>query len=671
VFGGRDGVSLAGMTGSLRDRLAARRRGAFVGRAAELELFGSALAAAEPPFAVLYVHGAGGVGKSALVRMFAALAEDAGQMVARVDGHDVEPNPQALQAAVADASPAGPDLLVLDSYELLAPLDDWLREEFLPGLPAGVLVVIAGRQSPAPSWRADPGWRGMLRLVRLGNLPAEDALAYLAGAGLSGGLRAEALQLTSGHPLAMTLIADLIAQRGPGVLCQAMGDPDVLTVLVSQVLDGAPDHLHRQALEACALVRVTTEPLLRAVMGIGDAHELFGWLRGLSCVEAGPRGLYPHDLAREVLEADLRWRDDTAHHELRERIMADVFRRVTAERDRRQQEAIYDLFFQLRFDPVQRRYWQWETLGAAAPEPVGPADHQAALELVAAHEGHESAAIAARWLERQPEGFTLYRTRGEVAGVIGLLSLGQAAGEDVQADPVTAAAWAHAAAHGPVGPGDDIIIVRFQIDRDAYQRPSQLTNLVSVGHVQRIAIHPEVTWSFLVTADPDFWDPHYAEIGFGKLADVAVGSRRFAVFAHDFRQPHGRWDPLRPPLRQPVPPAPPRPFEDAVKRALRDLGRDDLLGRNPLLSLRLVHEAGGGSAALRAALVDAAGVLRGHPRDERLFRAVDRTYLRPAPTQERAAELLGLPFSTYRRHLTQGVARITTRLWEREFRTRN
>jgi len=660
------------MAHSLRDRLAAQRRRAFVGRAVELELFGSALAAAEPPFTVLYVHGAGGIGKSALLRMFAALAEDAGRTVAWVDGHDVEPNPRALQAAVADASPAEPGLLAVDSYELLAPLDGWLREEFLPGLPAGVLVVIASRQWPAPSWRADPGWRDLLRLVRLGNLPDEDALAYLAAAGLPGELRAEALQLTGGHPLAMTLVADLVAQRGPDALCQAMGDPDVLTVLVSQVLDAAPDHVHRQALETCALVRVTTEPLLRAVLGTEDAHELFGWLRGLSCIEAGPRGLYPHDLAREVLEADLRWRDDTAHRGLRDRIMADVFGRIRAERDGRQQEAIYDLFFQLRSDPVQRRYWQWETLGAAAPEPAGPADREAALALVAAHEGAESAALAARWLDRQPDSFTIYRTRGELGGVIGLLSLGEAAREDIQADPVTAAAWAHAAAHGPAGPGDEIIIVRFQIDRDAYQRPSQLTNLVSVGHVQRIATHPQVVWSFLVTTDPDFWTPHYAEIGFRRLApDVVIAGRRFSVFAHDFRQPHARWDPLRPPLHHAVPPSLPRPFEDAVKQALRDLGRDDFLGRNPLLGLRLVREAGGGPAGLRAVLVDAAGVLHGHPRDERLFRAVDRTYLRPAPTQERAAELLGLPFSTYRRHLTQGVARIAARLWEREYQVSN
>jgi hypothetical protein len=65
-------------------------------------------------------------------------------------------------------------------------------------------------------------------------------------------------------------------------------------------------------------------------------------------------------------------------------------------------------------------------------------------------------------------------------------------------------------------------------------------------------------------------------------------------------------------------------------------------------------------------LGSAASSLATDPRDERLFRALDRTYLRPAPTQERAAELLGLPFSTYRRHLTQGVARLVAVLWDAE-----
>ena len=60
------------------------------------------------------------------------------------------------------------------------------------------------------------------------------------------------------------------------------------------------------------------------------------------------------------------------------------------------------------------------------------------------------------------------------------------------------------------------------------------------------------------------------------------------------------------------------------------------------------------------------GALRADARDAKLARAVERTYLRPAPTQEAAADVLGLPFSTYRRHLTRGVERVVDWLWHRE-----
>jgi hypothetical protein len=67
-------------------------------------------------------------------------------------------------------------------------------------------------------------------------------------------------------------------------------------------------------------------------------------------------------------------------------------------------------------------------------------------------------------------------------------------------------------------------------------------------------------------------------------------------------------------------------------------------------------------------LREAAAALTGNPKDEKLYRAIRQTYLEPAPTQERAAELLDLPFSTYRYHLANGVKRIVDGLWRRELR---
>ena len=47
-------------------------------------------------------------------------------------------------------------MVLVDTYERLAPLDDWVRTGLLPRLPATALTVTAGRMPPGAAWRADP-----------------------------------------------------------------------------------------------------------------------------------------------------------------------------------------------------------------------------------------------------------------------------------------------------------------------------------------------------------------------------------------------------------------------------------------------------------------------------------------------------------------------------------
>jgi hypothetical protein len=110
-------------------------------------------------------------------------------------------------------------------------------------------------------------------------------------------------------------------------------------------------------------------------------------------------------------------------------------------------------------------------------------------------------------------------------------------------------------------------------------------------------------------------------------------------------------------------------FGEAVRQALRDYTRPDSLAANPLVRSRLVANATGQDgppAALQALLRTATATLMANPKDAKLHRALWHTYLEPAPTQEQAAELLGLPFNTYRYHLAKGIKRVADWLWQRE-----
>jgi hypothetical protein len=114
-------------------------------------------------------------------------------------------------------------------------------------------------------------------------------------------------------------------------------------------------------------------------------------------------------------------------------------------------------------------------------------------------------------------------------------------------------------------------------------------------------------------------------------------------------------------------------FVEAVRGALRNLTRPAALGNSPLLRSRLVVERAGRDAGkgeriavLQAAIREAAELLKQSPREERFYRALQHAYISPAATQERAAELLDLPFSTFRRYLQTAIVRVTRTLWEWE-----
>ncbi len=688
---------------TLADRLAAAHQRRFVGRSEEKELFKAALNGSEVDFVLLHIYGPGGVGKTTLLKEFADLAKNTEATSIQLDARNIDPSPEgflfALRLTLGLSEADSPlekinqlsnkTVLTIDTYETLTPLDGWLRESFLPKLPENVFIVFAGRRPPSPSWRSDPGWCDLIRSVSLRNLRPEESRTFLDKRGVPATKHQEVLDFTHGHPLALSLVADVLEnQEGNQATFDLGSDPDIVRTLLERFIQQVPSPTHRLALEACALVRVTTEDLLAKALVLDDVHEFFEWLRELSFIETGPLGIFPHDLAREALDADLRWRNPDRYSELHNHMRDYYNNKLMTTRGMEQQRILFDDVYLHRHNPMVKPFLEWGEYGSVFGEPATKDDHPALLAIIEQHEGPESAKLAAHWFDRQPEGLTVYRDASqEPAGLLLTLHLDKADMADIEADPATLTAINFTRRYAPPRKGEDIIMFRFWMARADYQGVSPTQSVIFLNVVQSYFVHSQLAWSFFPCADSKFWLPalHYMDINYSPEASFEVGSKSYSVFTHDWRavavpawlELLGKRElaiDLKPEELENKRPAPlvvlsEPEFKEAVRDALRNFNNSEKLMTNALLKSRLIAERSEGKPTvelLKTLVKETADSLKATPKNEKYYRAVFRTYLEPAASQEVAAELLDLPFSTYRRHLSRGVEQIVTWLWQQE-----
>jgi hypothetical protein len=258
-----------------------------------------------------------------------------------------------------------------------------------------------------------------------------------------------------------------------------------------------------------------------------------------------------------------------------------------------------------------------------------------------------------------------------------------------EADPAVGAARAELRNHPPLRPGETATLIRFWLSRDVYQSVSPAQSLIATQFARHFLTTPGLAVTLLPFAHPEEWEAFctYADQRRARAADFMVGGRTYASFVHDWRTvPPAAWVArlslqeigAAPGASTAAEPAAPlvlgeTDFAAAVRQALRNYTRPDRLRTSPLLRCRVVTtklsggEGPGEQAALLKEVVKAAAeTLAVAPADRRLHRVLVRAYLSPAPTLERAAEVLELPSSTFRRLLSTAVGRVTTVLWHQE-----
>jgi len=723
------------MSESFEQRLRTAHQNRFVGRSAELQAFEDALDADVPPFAVLYVHGPGGVGKTALTTEMRYRCADRDLPVHSVDARNIEPSAEAVEHALADAGLdveetdglADEDrVLFVDTFEAWTPLYTWIRQSLIPRLPASCMIVLSGRTPPPASWRSDLGLEPLLRVVPLRNLPRRLSRAYLDRRGIDRVVQERILSFAHGHPLSLSLAADA-ATQDPDAAFDPVESPDLMGTLVQRFLERVPTGRHREALEACALVRVCTEPLLATLLRPagkttgktnGEAppetesqspseptpHDLFQWLRGLSFIETSENGIFPHDIVRTAVSADLRWRDDATFRRLQQRARSHYLDALDAATTRSSvkddagselsKDILTDYLFLFRQNPIVRPFFQrlrdeWNAGTPPVRDTPRAEDRQPLREIVATHEGQASADLFDYWWDHDASETQVFRdSEASPAGFLMHIDLREVSGDDRAVDPAVDAAHSYLQTTAPLRPGETAAYFRFWMSRDAYQAISPVQSLISAYRVRFYLTTPSLAYTFVPTPNPDQWELLFA---YGDLhrvdaAAFSVDDRAFAVFGHDWRvTPPKAWlDQL---AERDLSSSMPEPseagptmivlsrsdFDDAIKDAFKAHARPEAMHGNPLLRSRLIAEEVGLDTptderveALRERLDTAAYSLDRDPKTAKYYRAVRATYLNPQPTQERAAEHLGLAFSTYRRYLKRGIEHVADILWREE-----
>lgn len=694
---------------SIAELLNAARRRSFVGREHEIELFERFLHSDPPEQVLLYLYGTGGQGKTTLAKYLAELCAEQKITTLSVDGRDIDPRPNAFLDAVQHAVRKrgaevdsgdlfqalrrmdGRVVLFVDTYEKIAPLDDWIRVDFLPNLPSKMLTVLGGRNAPSLAWMTDPGWRALMKTVQLRNFTPAESQEYLQRRNIPLDKIRPIIEFTHGHPLALSVVAD-IYERYPDKNFHPDESPDVVRTLLQLFVQQVPSPMHRASLEVCALVNILTESLLAEVMEVEDVSELFNWLCSLSFVSIGREGIYPHDITREALTADVRWRHPDWNTALHNRTRQYYHRKLKETTGEAQRRVLFDLLYLHRSNAVVKPFFDWQESGSFWLDNVIESDLPVLRDMVFQLEGEASLAAFDFWSKHPAAQIWVWRDGARLASAFMLKINGHEldSAANIPADPVMQKVLNYQKRNLHLRQGEQAAYFRFWMAKGTHQGVSPLQSSIFLTIVQYY-FTPGLALSMFVVVQPEFWKPgfSYADLHHVPELDYEAGGAAYGWYMHDWRLlPPLAWLELlgkretdaaaaagievETPVFQAVVLSEAE-FGERVADVLKNFHNNNLLLQNALLRARLVIRETGAEApdaqrilVLKDKILAVLKEIETSPVDGKFHRVMYRTFINPVGSQEKTADFLNMSFSTYRRYLQAGVQRITDMLWVQE-----
>lgn len=207
-----------------------------------------------------------------------------------------------------------PPAVIMDTYEEMEGLDDWVCRTLVPALPKGIKVVVLGRNA-LPKINFDWGEFGAaLHTMELPELPEADAKAYLVHHGLRDTAALDELyRFTGGYPLLLVLVVHLSREAGGwdkiGTLESAADRDHVATELLKRILREERAKEVQAFLEKGVVARWFTPEVVSLILEVTpeEGRAIYDKLKRHSFVERHPYGLKFHDKIRELLLARLKF----------------------------------------------------------------------------------------------------------------------------------------------------------------------------------------------------------------------------------------------------------------------------------------------------------------------------------------------------------------------------
>ncbi len=632
---------------TLGSRMARRDRAAFVGRKRELDELGK-LFVDDPPASVVLLHGPGGIGKSTLLRELERRGREAGWTPVSVEGRDLPPVPDALEAALAPARAAERPLLLVDTFERMTALASYLRRGLLPSLPDRAVVVIAGRGAPDGGW-FEGGWETLVMELELGPLSAEEAHELLAVHGLRGRRADHLVAWAEGSPLALSLAADAAELDADWSPAAGEESPELVRTLVRRLAESELDELHRDVLGVACIARVTTADLLRSVLSDVEAEEALDWLGRRTFAEPLADGVTLHELVRRALRADLRQREPERERELRRRIADCLHARAV---QGRRLLLTVDLA-ELVENPVIRTFYAWDGSVRNRVDVVRPGDAEQVALLLSSQGDPEWWPLTRAFFREAPECIDIARDPGDALCGYSISVTPASAPKVAAEDPLLGPWLEHTREHAPDG---NAILWQSAIDFTRDPRLHVQAMVCMAGVLRSGLDNPRYAY---LPIDSRHAGAHmFAEaVGAGHLdeLDVEAGGHLTECHLLDYG-PGGLLGMQREYVYRELGLALAPPDAEAVRDALRNLRVPHVLASSRLARGETAEER---AASVRALFEEAAEHAFGATENEQLLRLVlVRGYLDPAPSHEQAARDLNLSRAAYFRRLKLASERV-------------